>query len=162
VVGRIAGLVRTAGDGRVSYTNLRQRHNNWGIAPAAAGLRRSRGKYVSFLSDDNGYTPDHVGTLVKELDADRSLGFVYSSCHYAGLMTLRHPYPAAGRIDLGQPLFRRELFAAHLEDQLPFQIVAWDWAMIETFLKRGVRWKHVDVLSFIFRLAQYPHLLVAS
>lgn len=77
-------------------------------------------------------------------------------------MTLRHPAPAPGRIDLGQPMFRRELFAAHLSDDLPFQMIAWDWALIDTFLTRGVRWKHVDVPSFVFRLAQYPDLVVSS
>jgi Glycosyl transferase family 2 len=160
VVDRIAELVRGTCDPRISYTNLPTRYNNWGIAPAAVGLRQARGRYVCFLSDDNGYTPDHVGMLVGELDTDRSLGFVYSSCRYAGIMTLRHPHPAPGRIDLGQPLFRRELFTAHLSDDLPFQMIAWDWAMIDTFLKRGVRCKHIDVASFIFRMTQYPQLMV--
>jgi hypothetical protein len=159
VVERIAALVRSFGDGRISYTNLRQRHNNWGIAPASVGLRQTRGEYVCFLSDDNGYTPDHVGTLVKTLDKDRSIGFAYSSCHYAGRLTLRHSAPAPARIDLGQPTFRRALFATHLGDDLPFQMMAWDWALIDTLVKHGVRWKHVDVPSFVFRLAQYPHLM---
>lgn len=158
VVHRIAALVQSLGDARVSYANLRQRHNNWGITPAAVGLRQARGEYIAFLSDDNGYTPQHVGMLVKALDANRSLGFVYSSCRYAGRLTLRHPVPAPARIDLGQPLFRRELFAAHLGDDLPFHMMAWDWALIDTLLKRGVRWKHIDVPSFVFRLAQYPQL----
>jgi hypothetical protein len=160
VVDQIAALVRSAADPRISYLNLPSRHNNWGIAPAAVGLRQARGEYVCFLSDDNGYTPEHVGTLVQTLDRDRSLGFVYSSCRYAGRLTLRHPRPAPARIDLGQPMFRRSLFTEHLDDDLPFEMMAWDWALIDTFVQRGVRWKHVDVLSFIFRLAQYQHLRV--
>jgi spore maturation protein CgeB len=162
VVDRITSLVSSFGDGRMSYMNLPQRHNDWGIAPAAAGLRRTRGRYVSFLSDDNGYTPEHVGMLAGALDADPALGFVYSSCRYAGRLVLRHPVPAPARIDLGQPMFRRELFAAHLGDDIPFQMMAWDWALIDSLVKRGVRWKHVDVASFIFRLARYPQLMVRS
>lgn len=158
VVDRIAALVRACDDPRISYLNLRSRHNNWGIAPAAVGLRRSRGEYICFLSDDNGYMPEHVGTLVQELDQDISLGFVYSSCRYAGRRTLSHPRPAPARIDLGQPMFRRGVFTVCLADDLPFDMMAWDWALIDTLVQRGVRWKHVDVPSFIFRLAQYPHL----
>jgi hypothetical protein len=162
VVGRIAALVRSFGDGRISCFNLPKRHNNWGIAPAAAGLRRARGRYVCFLSDDNGYTPEHVALLAGVLDDEPDLGFVYSSCRYAGRLVLRHPVPAPARIDLGQPMFRRELFSTYLADDLPFHQLAWDWALIETFVQQGVRWKHVDVPSFIFRLARYPQLMVRA
>jgi hypothetical protein len=162
VVQRIATLVRGVNDPRLSFLNLHQRHNNWGIAPAAAGLRRARAEYVCFLSDDNGYAPDHVGMLVDVLDRHRALGFAYSSCRYAGRAILRHPVPAPARIDLGQPMFRRELFRVLLNDDLPFDMMAWDWALIDTFIQRGVRWQHVDVPSFIFRLARYPQLMAPA
>jgi hypothetical protein len=160
IVQQITALVQSFGDGRISYLNLQERHNDWGIAPAAAGLRRARGEYVSFLSDDNGYTPQHVATLVSVLDRNRAIGFAYSSCQYGGRLVLRHPMPAPARIDLGQPMFRRELFRTYLADDLPFHMMAWDWALIDTLMKRGVRWQHVDVPSFIFRLACYPQLMV--
>jgi hypothetical protein len=41
-------------------------------------------------------------------------------------------------------------------------MIAWDWAMIDTFMKHGVGWKHIDVPSFLFRLAHYPHLMARS
>jgi hypothetical protein len=162
VVSRIASLVQSFNDGRISFINLHERHNNWGIAPAAEGLRRTRGQYVGFLSDDNGYTPEHLATLVGVLDQYPELGFVYSSCRYAGRLVLRHPVPAPARIDLGQPMFRRELFTRHLDDDLPFHMMAWDWALIDSFVQRGVQWRHVDVASFIFRLARYPQLMARA
>ena len=161
VVQRIAGIVQAAGDPRLAYVNLAQRHNNWGIAPAAAGLRRARGEYLCFLSDDNGYQPGHVGTLVAVLDRQPGLGFAYSSCHYAGRTVLRHPVPRAARIDLGQPMFRRDLFERHFNDDLPFNEMAWDWRLIEALMQRHVRWQHVDQPSFIFRLAMYPQFAAA-
>lgn len=161
VVQRIAGIVQATGDPRLAYINLPRRHNNWGIAPAAAGLRRARGEYLCFLSDDNGYQPGHVGTLVALLDRQPGLGFAYSSCHYAGRTVLRHPVPRAARIDLGQPMFRRELFEHHFNDDLPFNEMAWDWRLIEALMQRGVRWQHVDQPSFIFRLAMYPQFAAA-
>ena len=84
VMERIRTIVSSAGDARVGLFNLKRRFNNWGIAPAAAGLRRARGEYVAFLSDDNGYTSDHFNQLVRMLDRDSALGFVYSSCRYDG------------------------------------------------------------------------------
>ncbi len=161
VLARIRAIVAQAGDTRIGLYDLKQRHNNWGIAPAAAGLRLARGEYLSFLSDDNGYTPDHVDALMCVLDREPMLGFAYSSCQYDGRLVLSHPVPRPGRIDLGQPMFRRELFELHLGDDLPFDMMAWDWHLVDALMRRGVRWRHVDRQSFIFRLAKYPRLMAA-
>ncbi len=161
VVEEIARIVRDEDDGRISYIDLPARSNNWGITPAAAGLRRSRGELVCFLSDDNGYLPEHLATLVEVLDREPEVGFAYSSCLYAGRRMLRHPVPRLGSIDLGQPLFRRELIVRYLGDDLPFNVAAWDWALIDRLIRQGVRWKHVDRPSFVFRLAAYPQLIPA-
>jgi hypothetical protein len=161
VLERIRAIVAQADDARIGLYNLKQRHNNWGIAPAAAGLRLARGEYLSFLSDDNGYTPDHADTLMRVLDREPMLGFAYSSCQYDGRLVLSHPVPRPGRIDLGQPMFRRELFELHLGDDLPFDMMAWDWHLVDALMRRGVRWRHVDRQSFIFRLAKYPRLMAA-
>jgi glycosyltransferase involved in cell wall biosynthesis len=158
----ILAMVRAADDpARLRYLALSARANDWGITPAAVGLRAAVGEFVCFLSDDNAYMPEHLGTLVAALDADPALGFAYSSCRYAGRRELRTAPPAFARIDLGQPLFRRALFRAHLADDLPFAEYAWDWRLIDAFLQRGVRWRHIDVPSFVFRLAAYPTLVEA-
>jgi hypothetical protein len=122
-------------------------------------LNLARGKYVCFLSDDNGYTPDHLGPLVETLESDQHLGFAYSSCLYDGRLDLKFAPPQCGRIDLGQPLFRRELFNLYLNGVLPFRELAWDWKMIERFICSGVRWRHINRHTFIFRLMKYPHLI---
>jgi hypothetical protein len=160
VMERIRDIVSCAGDTRIGLFNLKRRFNNWGIAPAAAGLRRARGEYVAFLSDDNGYTPDHFEQLVRTLDRDSALGFVYSSCRYDGRLVLNHPVPRLSRIDLGQPLFRRELFEQYFGGDLPFDMMAWDWHLIDALMRHGVRWRHIDRQSFIFRLAKYPQLIM--
>ena len=122
----------------------------------------ARGKYVCFLSDDNGYKPTHFNRLVQTLEGDPGLGFVYSSCLYDGRLTLSAAVPRPGRIDLGQPLFRRELFDKYLGGTLPFREYGWDWRMIERFMRYGVRWQHLNEDTFLFRLAKYPHLIPAN
>lgn len=148
--------------GNPSLSVLSARRQDWGISPASAGLEQARGKYICFLSDDNGYLPRHLNRLVAALDADPGLGFVYSSCLYDGRLTLSSSVPRPGKIDLGQPLFRRELFHRYLGGKLPFKEFAWDWRMIERFLLHGVRWKHINDATFVFRLARYPHLLAGA
>ena len=161
IVDVIREIVRLSSVPRVRYANLAQRANNWGIAPASVGLFLSRGNYVAFLSDDNGYTADHFDALVPALETGPGLDFVYSTCLYDGRFVLNFCTPRFGRIDLGQPLFRRELFDLHLNSTLPFNVPAWDWAMIQHFIGKGVSYRHVDHPSFIFRLAKYPQFLNA-
>ena len=146
----------------LTFAVLKARHNDWGIAPAAAGLHLARGRYLCFLSDDNGYLPWHFERLLEAVETDRSLGFAYSSCLYDGRTTLNASPPRPGRIDLGQPLFRRELFDRHLGGTLPFHEFGWDWRMIECFLRKGVRWRHINDATFIFRLSKYPHLMAPA
>jgi hypothetical protein len=161
VVDAITEIVRLSSVPRVRYANLARRANNWGIAPALVGLFLSSGHYIAFLSDDNGYAPDHLDALVPALETERRLGFVYSSCLYDGRLVLNHCTPRFGRIDLGQPLFRRELFDLHLNGTLPFKVAAWDWEMVQHFINKGVSYRHVNRPSFIFRLAKYPQFLNA-
>jgi hypothetical protein len=135
VVDNILNLLETAPTGALTYANLGERANNWGIAPASVGLHLARGRYVCFLSDDNGYTPDHFEPLIKVLDENSDIAFAYSSCQYAGRLILRNSTPLPGGIDLGQPLFRKEIFDRYMPAKLPFDMMAWDWHMIETFMR---------------------------
>jgi hypothetical protein len=41
-------------------------------------------------------------------------------------------------------MFRRELFELYLADDLPFDMMGWDWHLVDTLMRRGVRWRHVD------------------
>ena len=45
---------------------------------------------------------------------------------------------------------------------LPFSERAWDWRMIELFMEKGVRLKHIRDATFVFRLAEYPHLMAGD
>ena len=71
------------------FASLEQRRSDWGISPASIGLSLARGEYICFLSDDNGYAPEHFDELVPALDQDSDLGFVYSSCLYDGKWVLQ-------------------------------------------------------------------------
>lgn len=152
-------LIGREDNSRIQFVTMRTRHNNWGIAPASVGLKLARGKYICFLSDDNGYIPDHFAPLVEMLERNDDLDFVYSSCRYAGIRVLRSGTPRPGCIDLGQPLFRRKLFGMHLPQGLSFDMMAWDWHMIELFLKQGARWEHIDRPTFLFKLEKYPQFI---
>jgi hypothetical protein len=160
VLTQIRSLVGDSFDGRhrLRLAVSRIRAKDWGMTPATVGLSLATGQYVCFLSDDNGYKPEHFEKLAAALDEDPGLGFVYSGCLYDGRATLNAAPPAFGRIDLGQPLLRRDLFDRHLPGPWPFRCLAWDWKMIEHFLQRQVRWKHIRDATFLFRLAKYPAL----
>lgn len=143
----------------VTYLNLGSRTNNWGIGPAEAGLKIAKGKYVAFCSDDNGYLPDHFDNLIPHLDANPWLGFIYSSCLYNGERKLGCFPPRCGHVDLGQVLYRRELFKDHFGGGLPFNQYAWDAEIVDRLRAAGVRCRWVKKATFIFRLAKYPEYM---
>ena len=96
VASEIRSLVENSSDGhhRLRLIQLRARANDWGLTPAVTGLSLAAGSYVCFLSDDNGYKPEHFDKLVAALDKDHGLGFVYSGCQYDGRVTLNAAPPA--------------------------------------------------------------------
>jgi len=157
-----AQIAQVCAGAGVRHFSLPGRTNDWGISPAMAGLRAAHGEYVCFLSDDNAYLPDHFGPLVAALDADPELGFVYSSCLYAGRKELRYCPPVGAGIDLGQPLFRRSVLKTQFNYELPARgVFSWDWELIQHLMARGVRWQHVDEATFVFRVEAYPKLAEA-
>jgi glycosyltransferase involved in cell wall biosynthesis len=119
-------------------------------------VKQSRGKYLAFLDDDNGYQPDHFDALIDRLEADPDLGLVYSSCLWNNERVLDRATPALNGIDLGQVLFRRDTFRTCLGDQLPYSGYEWDWNLISELIGKGVTYSHIDRPTFIFRLKQYP------
>lgn len=162
VEAELARLIAPLGP-RVRGLTSSPRANDWGHTPACVGLRAAVGEYVCFLSDDNAYLPNHFGPLVAALDDDPDLGFVYSSCLYAGRKELRYCPPVGAGIDLGQPLFRRSVLRECFGDQLPCRgVFSWDWELIRILMEdHHVRWRHVDAATFVFRLAEYPALVEA-
>ena len=156
-------IVAETADPRIRHIRRATRKNDWGHAPATDGYLAAAGEFVCFLSDDNAYLPDHFGRLVAAFDADPGLGFVYSSCLYNARKELRYCPPVGAGIDLGQPLFRTSMLRQHFGEQLPCPgVFSWDWELIRILMQdKGVRWQHVDELTFIFRLMAYPRLVEA-
>jgi glycosyltransferase involved in cell wall biosynthesis len=161
ILNAIRDIVEAENDNRIAFLNLAKRYNDWGIQPASVGIGFARGKYVCFLSDDNGYSPEHLDALVNILENDEHIGFAYSACRYDGRLVLDSEVPRLGRIDLGQPLFRKTLFDKYFGGKLPFKVIAWDWEMIKTFMQKGVKWKYHNNPSFLFRLKKYRQLSIS-
>jgi hypothetical protein len=153
---KIGEITASFNDPRIFLYNLPERINNWGISPAEFGLGKSIGKYVSFLDDDNGYLPNHFDALIDYLEDDPGTGFAYSSCLWNNERILNSSTPAFNQIDLGQVVFRRDIFQTCINDKLDYSEYAWDWHLISDFISKGVTYLHINQGTFIFGLKQYP------
>ncbi|MBI4178980.1 glycosyltransferase family 2 protein [bacterium] len=154
---RLESVVSAAHDPRCILFNLPERFNNFGIAPAEFGVRKAGGKYLAFLDDDNAFLPHHFDALIDSLDRNLDLGFVFGVGLWNNERILNDPVPAKGGIDLGQALFRRDLFRSLLNDSLNYSGYEWDWDLIHELMSRGVRYRFIDQETFVFRLKSYPH-----
>jgi Glycosyl transferase family 2 len=155
VFAELQEVVAGAADPRITLYNLPARANDFGISPAGFGLKKAQGKFLAFLDDDNAYLAEHFDALLPWLESVADLGFVYSACLYRGEQILADPRPTESRIDLGQIVFRRELFRAHLGDELRYSGYTWDWQLLSDLLARGVGYRFVDQDTFIFLLEKY-------
>jgi glycosyltransferase involved in cell wall biosynthesis len=152
VFAQLEHIVKNTNDARIILYDLPERTNDFGISPAAFGLRKAAGKYVAFLDDDNAYLRNHFNGLVAGLENAPDLGFSYSACLFNGDRVLDDPIPAESRIDLGQVLFRRDVFRTHLGDELNYSGYVWDWRLISDLMSRGVQYRFINQRTFIFRL----------
>ncbi len=155
VMTELERVVAKAGDPRISLYELPERTNDFGISPAAFGLRKAQGRYLGFLDDDNVFLADHFEALISCLESSPGLGFVYSACLFETAQVLADPNPSEGSIDLGQVLFRRDLFRTQLGDRLDYSGYAWDWYLIRDLLGRGVEYRFINQETFIFRLEKF-------
>jgi len=159
IFSKLEALIAGFDDQRIVLYNMPERTNNLGISPAEFGLKKAKGKYVSFLDDDNGYLPNHFDLLIDYLEYDPDTGFAYSSCLWNNEHILKFSPPAFCQIDLGQIVFRRETFHTCVHDELNYSGYDWDWHLISDLMNQGVTYKHIDLETFIFRLKKYPQFI---
>lgn len=112
----VSGLA--GGDARIRPV----RHDRNRKLPAAlnTGFAMSRGRYLTWTSDDNAFRPDAIARMVATLEAEPSVGMVYADYTViddAGLP--RRPIRAGDPLDIGTRnvigacfLYRREVYEA--------------------------------------------------
>ncbi|MBV9808704.1 MAG: glycosyltransferase family 2 protein [Solirubrobacterales bacterium] len=76
--GALEATVADADDPRVRYHANEQRLGL--VANHQAALNLARGRYLGFLHDDDRFLPGYVSRMVGQLEADPSLGVVFSDC----------------------------------------------------------------------------------
>ena len=73
---RLEGRLRSFGSDKIGYVRLPE--NRGHAAALNEGIRRSRGKYIAYLDDDDVYYPDHLERLLRQL-ANEGCRFAYSN-----------------------------------------------------------------------------------
>jgi len=159
-------VVRELRDDRTRYLNLERNANDLGVTPLNTALSLARGDWIAVLADDNLFAPDWVETLYEAAKDRPDVAFVYGCCevrHKEGKMKdypvfRDEPYPHWQGIDLGECLYRREVFDKYgpwefLKDGGPNY--SYDWAKIEEFLRGGEKWVHVPrAFGFVFYVVE--------
>jgi len=148
-------VVSSFKDKRIKYYKID--HFGCDTRPKNVGIKRSNGKYIAFLDDDNAFRPDHLQALCNCLErnpdivmayGDRWVHFedekrkdeigIYSDFEYSTLMKRNY-------IDTSDVLIRREAL---------FEVGGWDenlkkfidWNLWIRMAKRGYEFKRVPII----------------
>lgn len=121
---------------RKEYQNFRYIYESTGIpvgrsAAGNWGLKLSKGKYINFLDDDDGFLPEHIERLVKEIEQHKEKA-VYAAAQERQIL----PYRTAGNktrirrcfVRYRQPFYRLLLYT---ENYIPIQSILFARSLYE-------------------------------
>lgn len=161
-------------EGKRVIINLTERQNDYGYAGINVALGSTEAPYYCILADDNYFLPHHLEVLYEHLNRNSDLlDFVWGSTILKHRNIPEYFYirdknvPEWNQIDLGEPLYKRELWLKHgpykYEDRpdigdvkmgRPGCAYSTDWHFIHDCLKDGARWFHLKMKpSLIWNLA---------
>jgi len=136
------------------FIDLPERLGGFGGWSRNIGVMASRTEWVTFLDDDNEWEPDHLKNMVEEIIKDPNINLVATDCLVKGKRNLDYKHIrkcvfAAQNVDLGQILYKKDLFFKHGffyprgEHRITF-----DWEIINRM--RNEPMKIIHHPSFIF------------
>ena len=149
------------GDSRISYTDLPRNYCDTGSTPKNVGIVLAKGKYISYLDDDNTYLPIHLQVLVGLIEGS-GVDFVYGSTEIYHRsqpdkqVAVRDTEPPRfGHIDTSELLHKRDLIERfgwwhntdYNEDGSPTGYWGTDWELIKRWLEGGASWKHSEEVT---------------
>jgi glycosyltransferase involved in cell wall biosynthesis len=147
--------------------------NDLGATPLNEGLKGMTEDYWCVLADDNIYLPDHLNHLYQDLDRFKD---IYDATYSNTILKHKNipefylvrssNVPAWNYIDLGEPLYKRELYekygpykyenyarAAELFGERAGDRYSYDWHFMQKCIEGGAKFQHLDYdPSFIFFL----------
>jgi glycosyltransferase involved in cell wall biosynthesis len=123
--GALQAAVAAVDDPRVRYHANERRLGLAGNHQAALSL--ARGRYLGFLHDDDRFLPGYVSRMLGQLEADPSLGIVFSDCW------IDHGTPPWTRRGVAFPRGRYERF-------LPY-VIRYDYFIPSTTMMRREVWE---------------------
>lgn len=126
--------------------------NSYGIGAITAGLLLARGEYLTWWSDDDRATLDHLTKLTDALEADQT-DFAYGiTRHYWSGMAPGSGYdigcdpPQLGHVTVC--VFRAALLRYAMPKMGTHPV---DWSLMKAWMDAGARWSFVPELTFYHR-----------
>lgn len=112
VLEEIHNFLNYINDSRIRFTNLPERHNDWGHTPRNYGLDHAIGDWIVMTGEDNYYVPTFVKNFLNEARVKKT-DFIFCSFIYNQAQLGDVYYPMKARleyqsIDIGCYSFRKD------------------------------------------------------
>lgn len=97
----IHNILNLVNDSRIKFTNLPERHNDWGHTPRNYGLDHATGEWIVMTGEDNYYVPTFVHNFLREARL-KDTDFMFCSFLYNQAQLGDTYYPVKARLELQQ------------------------------------------------------------
>lgn len=126
-------------DKRIRFTNLPDRHNDWGHTPRQYGVDNSTSEWVIMTGEDNYYVPEFVDLMLIEA---KNQHFVY--CDMVHNWTDRQYYPVKTNLEFGKIDIGCFMVKTNMAQKIKLKVnEEWaDWYFVQEFMNK---FKHANV-----------------
>lgn len=110
VLNELMHMIKDAGQyhPNIRWWNLQENNGAGGAVPRNYALTIAQSEWIAYLDDDNTWKPNHLQTMVDEIEKDNELTFLFSSFDVDGSPFITQ-YPVWGGLDTSAVVHKRDL-----------------------------------------------------
>jgi len=130
---KVHSFLNMINDSRIRFTNLPERHNDWGHPPRQYGLDNATEEWVIMTGEDNYYVPEFVDLMLSESEHQH---FVYCDLLHNWINKEYIPIKSVlelGRIDIGSFMTKTNL-AKKIKLDVTHEWA--DWFFVQEFMNK--------------------------